>query len=79
VHTTHNKMLKAQTAQQAASSLTPSNRLPSKLEPNPCEECNCATLKEGAEDPEDITLEEGREVIMDESKEKNNEGEPITC
>jgi len=35
-------------------------------------------LKQGVEDPEDITLEEGREVIMVESKERNDGGEPIT-
>ena len=37
VLTTHNKMLEAQIAQQATSSSTHPGRLPSKLEPNPCE------------------------------------------
>jgi len=35
-------------------------------------------LKEGAEQSEDITLEEGREVIMAKSNERNDEGEPVT-
>jgi len=35
-------------------------------------------LKEGVEDPEDIVVEGVREVIMDEIKEKNDDGEPIT-
>jgi len=34
---THNKMLEAQIAQQAASSSTPPGGLPSKLKPNSCE------------------------------------------
>ena len=74
----NNKMLETQIAQQATSSSTPPGRLPSKLKSNSCEQCNCVTLKKGIEDLEGITLEEGREVIMAESKEKNNEGKPIT-
>ena len=35
-------------------------------------------MKQGVEDLDDITLEEGREVIMVESKERNDGGEPIT-
>jgi len=34
-------------------------------------------LKEGVENPEDITLEEGQEVTMAESKERNDGGEPM--
>ena len=45
---------------------------------NPHKQCNFVTLKEGVEDSKDITLKEGREVIMAESKEKNNKGEPTT-
>jgi len=75
---THNKMLKAQIIQQATSSSTLLGRLPSKPESNPCEQCNCVTLKEGVEDSEDMTLEKGKEVTMAGSKEKNEEGEPIT-
>jgi len=43
--TTHNKILKAQIAQQASFSSTISNRLPRKLEPSPREHCNYVTLK----------------------------------
>ena len=35
-------------------------------------------MKEGVEDPEDIPLEEGRELSMAESRERNNGGKPIT-
>jgi len=69
-------MLEAQIAQQATSSSTPLRRLPSEPESNPREQCNYVTLKEGVKDREDITLEEGREVITAESKEKNDEAEP---
>jgi len=72
--TTHNKMLEARIAQQGTSSSTPLGTLPSKPEFN----SRYITSKKGVEDPEDITLEEGREAIMLESKERNDEGEPIT-
>ena len=52
----HNKMLEAQIAQQVTSSPTPSGRLPSKPEPNPCEQCNCLTLRGGVEDSMGIVL-----------------------
>jgi len=55
--------------------------LSSKPESNAREHCNCITLKEGNEDlrePEDIPLKEGREIIMVESKERNDGGKPIT-
>jgi len=48
-------------------SSTPPDKFPSKPEPNPHEYCNCVTLKEEVEDftdPEDILIEEGREIIM---------------
>jgi len=77
VLTTYNKMLEAQIAQQAMSSSTPLGRLPSESESKLREHYNYVTLKEEVEDPEKITPEEGREVIMAESKEKNDEGEPI--
>jgi len=78
VLTTHNKMLKDQIAQQVTPSSTPPGKLLSKPKSNPHKQCNGVTLKKRVEDFEDMTLEEGREVIMVESKEKNDEGEPIT-
>ena len=45
----------------------PRDRLPSKPEPNPHKHCNCVTLKEEIEDstdPQDVPMEEGREIIM---------------
>ena len=78
VLTTQNKMLEAQIAQQLTSSSTPPGRLPSKPESNPHKQHNYVTLKKGVEYPEDITLEEGREVIMAERKEKSDEDKPIT-
>jgi len=74
-------MLEAQIAQKASFSSTPPDRLPSKLEPNPHEHCNCVNLKEEVEDlanPEDIPMEEGREIIMAGSKESNNGGKTAT-
>jgi len=62
-------------------SSTPSDRLPSKLEPNPREHCNCVTLKEEIEDltdPEDVPIEEDRKIIMARSKKRNNDGKPVT-
>jgi len=44
VLSTHNKMLKAQIAQQANSSSITLGRLPSKSEPNPREQCNTIFL-----------------------------------
>ena len=76
--TTHNKVLEAQIAQQATSSSTHMRRLPSKPESDAHEHCNYVTLKEGVEDPEDMPLEEGKEVIMAEIKERNDGGKPIT-
>jgi len=75
VLTTYNKILEAQIGQQASFSSTPSNILLSKPESNPCEHCNCVTLKEKVEDfidPKDIPIEEGRETIMVECKERND-------
>jgi len=74
-------MLEAQITQQASSSPTPPSRLMSKLESNPREHCNYVTLKEGEEDRrdlEDIPLEEGREMIVVESKERNDGGKRLT-
>ena len=39
--------------------------------------CGFVTLKERVEDPKDITLEKGREVIIVESKGRNDRGEPM--
>jgi len=47
VLSTHNKMLEAQIAQQASSSTTLLERLPSKPEPNPTDQCNAMILSEG--------------------------------
>ena len=47
VFSTHNKMLEAQIAQQTSSSSTPLERLPSKPEPNPREQCNAMILRGG--------------------------------
>ena len=81
VLTTHYKMLEAQIAEQASFSSTPPDRLLSKPESNPHEHCNCVTLKERVEDsidPEDISIEEGREIIIVESKERNDGGKVVT-
>jgi len=80
VLTTHNRILEAQIAQQASTSSTPTGKLLSKPESNPCEHFTCVILKEGVEDPrhpEDILLAEGREIIMVESKERNDDGKPM--
>ena len=74
-------MLDAQIAQKATFSTTTPDRLPSKLEPNLHEHCNCVTLKEEIEDltdPEDVAMEEGREIIMARNKERNNGGKTAT-
>jgi len=81
VLTSHNKILEAQIVQQASFSSTPSDRLPSKPESNPHEHCNCVTSKEGVEnsiDPKDVPIEEGREIIMLESKKRNDSGKAAT-
>ena len=74
-------MLEAQIAQQASFLSTPLDRLPSKPKPNPCEHCNCVNLKEEVDDftdPENIPIEEGREIIMVESKDRNDGGKAAT-
>jgi len=81
VLTTHHRMLEAQIAKKASFSSTPPDRLPSNLEPNPCEQYNCVTLKEEVEHitgPEDIPMEEGRKIIMVGSKERNDGGKTAT-
>ena len=81
VPTTHNKILEAQIAQQASFSSTPLGRLPSKPERNPHRHYNYVTLKEEVEDftdPENVPIEEGREIIMVESKERNNSDKAAT-
>jgi len=77
VLTTRNKMLEVQIVQQASFLSTPLDRLPSKPEPNLHEHCNCVTLKEEVNDftdLKDILIDEGREIIMVESKERNDDG-----
>jgi len=77
VLTTHNRTLETQIAQKAAFSSAPLDRLPSKLEPNPREHCNCVTMKEDEEDLTDCEeppKEEGREITMAGSKESNYGG-----
>jgi len=49
VLTTHNKILKAQIAEQVSSSPTPSGRLPSKPKLNPMEQCNAIVLRSGTQ------------------------------
>ena len=79
--TTYNKMLEAQIVQKATFSSTPSNRLPSKPEPNPREHCNSVTMKEEEEDstdPHEVPMKEGREITMVGSEESNNGGKTAT-
>ena len=74
-------MLEAQIAQKATFSSTPLDRLPSKLEPNPWEHCNCVTMKEEEEDltdSEEVPMEGGREITMAGSKESNNDSKIAT-
>jgi len=81
VLTTRNRMLEAHITQKASFSSTPLDRLPSRSEPNPREHCNCVTLKEVVDDitdPEDILMEEGREIIMAGSNERNDGGKMTT-
>jgi len=69
--------LEAQISEQGSFSSTPLDRLPTKPKPNPCEHCNYVTLKEKFKDftdHEDIPIEEGRKIMMVESKEKNDGG-----
>ena len=80
VLTTHKTILETQIGQQASFSSTPPDRLPSKLESNPREHYNCITLIEGVKDsvdPENTSIEEGREIKMVESKEKNDGGKAM--
>jgi len=74
-------MLEAQIAQEVSSSFKCPSRLPSELESNPCDHCNCVTFKEAVEDPSnpaDIQFEKGSKIIMVESKETNDGGKPMT-
>ena len=52
-------MLKSQIAQQANSSTTPPDKLSSKPEPNPTEQCNAIVLRSGIqrEGPKGATIE----------------------
>jgi len=52
--TTHNRMLETQIAQKTAFSSAPPDKLSSKPEPNPHEDCNCITMKEDEEDLTDF-------------------------
>ena len=77
----HKKMLEAQIAQQASFPSTPSDRPPSKPEPSPHEHCNRVNLKKEVEDftdPKDIPIKKGREIIMVESKDRNDGGKAAT-
>jgi len=57
---THNRMLETQITQKAAFSSTPSDRLTSKPEPNPKEQCNAILLQRGKQlkGPKEITNNE---------------------
>jgi len=80
VLTTHNRMLEAQIAQKAAFLSTPPDKLPSKPEPNPREHCSCVTMKEKEDltNPEEVIMEEGREIITTGNKDRNNDGKTAT-
>ena len=70
-------MLEAQIAQEATFSSAPSDKLPSKPEPNPREHCYYVNMKEEEEDLtnyEKVLRQGGREIIMAGSKESNNSG-----
>jgi len=57
-------MLETQIVQKATFSSVPSDRIPSKPEPNPHEHCNRVTMKEdeeGLANSEEVPKEEGRE------------------
>jgi len=71
---THNRMLEAQITQKASFSSMPSDRRPSKPEPNPREHCSCVTMKdeEDLADSEKVPIEEGKEIIIAGDKERNN-------
>jgi len=74
-------MFEAQIAQKATFSSTPSDRLPSRPEPNPREHCNSVTMKEEEEDstdPHEVPMKEGREITMVGSEESNNGGKTAT-
>ena len=76
--TTHNKILEVPIAQQANFSSKPSDRLHSKPEPSPYEHCNYVIFREGVEESIDTPIEKGREIIMIESKERNDGGKAAT-
>ncbi|XP_021667187.2 uncharacterized protein LOC110655253 [Hevea brasiliensis] len=64
-HTTHNKMLKNQIAQQAGSSSKTTSKLPSQLEMNPKEHCKAVTLRSGR------VLEPSKEESTEKSSDKS--------
>jgi len=81
VFLTHNKMSEAQITQQASFSSKPLDGLLGKPKFIPREYYNCVTLKDRVEDPinlEDAPFEEGREINMVESKERNDGGKIMT-
>jgi len=78
---THNKMLEAHITQQASFSSIPLDRLLSKPESNPHEYCNCVTLKDELVDPidpKDALFENGKEINIVESKDRNDGGKVVT-
>ena len=81
VLTTHNKMLEAQIIQKPSLSSRPPDKLPSKPKHSPCEHYNCVNLKQEVKyftNPEDIQMEEGSEITMARSKERNEVGKTAT-
>jgi len=70
--TTHNRMLETQIAQKAAFSSPPSDRLPSKPEPNLKEQCNTMLLRgrKLPKGPKDITNNES-------SHDRNEDAEKV--
>jgi len=77
---TYNRMLEARITQKATFLSMPPDRLLSKAEPNPREQCNYVTMKEEGEliDSEEVPMEEGREITMTSSKKGNKDGKTTT-
>ena len=78
---THNKMLEPRNTHRASFSFTFLDVLPSKPKPDPRGYNNYVTIKEEVEDLTDLEympMEEGRDTIMDGSKERSKGGKTAT-
>ena len=74
-------MLKAQIANKLVFHLSLQIDFLASPKSNPRKHCNCVNLGGEVEDftdPEDIPIEEGREIIMVESKDRNDDGKATT-